>query len=331
MKKKIALIMSAGMLPQVFSNKTLTKLREIGDVVLNYGGNSVEDVAAAIRGADIAVTSWGNNAIDKTLLDLAPELKLVAHAAGSVKPIVSDELFERGIRVVSSAKPLGIGVAETALGLTIAASKNIFNLVKHTANGGWNDCGYDEIRELYDRTVGVIGAGWAGSHYIKLLQSFDVEVLLFDPFVSEEKAKQLGATKATLEELLTRSDIISIHAPSIPATNHMINKDTLAMMKKDAILINTARGTIIDEKALYAFMAAGNLKYACLDVTDPEPPAADHELRTLPNVILTPHLAGLAANGKQRIGAHVVEEIQRFFAGEALHTEVTKEMLKTMA
>ncbi|HBL84895.1 MAG: hypothetical protein A2Y17_06655 [Clostridiales bacterium GWF2_38_85] len=331
MKKKIALIMSEGMRPQVFSNKTIDRLREYGDVVFNYGSCSVDDIAAAIRGADIAVTSWGNISIDKPLLDLAPDLKLVAHAAGSVKPIVSDELFARGIRVVSSAAPLGIGVAETALGFTISASKNFFNLSKHTAAGGWNDNGYDQIRELYDLTIGVVGAGWAGSHYIKLIQNFGVDVLLYDPYISEEKAAALGAKKADLETLLKTSDIVSVHAPSIPATNHMFNKDTLALMKKDAILINTARGTLIDEAALYQFMKDGNLKYACLDVTDPEPPVKDNPLRTLSNVILTPHLAGLANNGKLRIGAHITDEIERFLKGQLLTTEVTQKMLATMA
>lgn len=331
MKKKIALIMSAGMCPQVFSNKTLDRLREMGDVVLNYGSCSLEDTAATIRGADIAITSWGNTPVDKVLLDLAPDLKLLAHAAGSVKPVVSDELFARGVKVVSSAKPLGIGVAETALGFTISASKNFYNLSKHTAAGGWNDNGYDKICELYDQTIGVVSAGWAGGHYIKLLQNFHVNVLLYDPFISDEKAKSMGAKKVEFETLLKESDIVSIHAPSIPETNHMFNKETFGFMKKDAILINTARGTIIDEAALYEFMKAGNLKYACLDVTDPEPPVKDNPLRSLPNVIMTPHLAGLANNGKLSIGAHVADEIENFLAGRPLTTEVTKEMLAKMA
>ena len=199
MRKKIALIMSEAMRPQVFSNKTVDRLKSLGDIVLNYGSCSIEDTATTIRGADIAITSWGNTNIEKQLLDLAPDLKLVAHAAGSVKPIVSDELFARGIRVVSSAAPLGMGVAETALGFTISASKNFYNLARNTAQGGWIDSSYEQIRELYDITIGVVGAGWAGSHYIHLLQNFGVDVLLYDPFVSEEKAKSMGAMKTDLE------------------------------------------------------------------------------------------------------------------------------------
>ena len=180
-------------------------------------------------------------------------------------------------------------------------------------------------------TIGVISCGWVGRHYIKLLQNFDVDVLLYDPYVSEEKCAEMGCKKADLETLLSVSDIVSVHAPSIPATNHMLNAETLRLMKKDAILINTARGSIIDEKALYEHMLAGNLKYACLDVFDPEPPAVDNPLRTLPNVILTPHLAGLAMNGRRRIGMHAAEEIEKFLNGEKMDCEVTKDMLATMA
>jgi phosphoglycerate dehydrogenase-like enzyme len=179
--------------------------------------------------------------------------------------------------------------------------------------------------------VGVIGAGWAGKHYIRLMNNFDVDILMYDPFISKEKAKEFGAEKAELEEVLKRSDILSIHAPSIPETYHMINKDTLKLMKKDAVLINTARGSIIDEKALYEHMVAGGLKYTCLDVTDPEPPAPDHPLRSLPNVIFTPHLAGLANNGGQKIGLHAAREVEKFLKGEKMDCEVTKEMLATMA
>ncbi|MDD2441536.1 MAG: NAD(P)-dependent oxidoreductase, partial [Eubacteriales bacterium] len=143
--------------------------------------------------------------------------------------------------------------------------------------------------------------------------------------------RALGAQKADMERILRESDIISLHAPSIPETRHMINADTLAQMKDNVILINTARGSLIDEAALYAHMAAGKIKYACLDVTDPEPPAVDNPLRTLPNCIITPHLAGQANNGLGRIGVHVCEEIMRCLGNEPLATRVTREMLSTMA
>ena len=327
---KIALIMDPGTRNMVFNKKYLDRLAKSGEVVTNEGGTAFESIENTVKGADVIVTSWGNEHIDERYLALCPDLKLLVHAAGSVKPVVSDPLFEKGVRVTSCAGVLSMGVSETALGFTIAASKNFFALNDNIHHGGWAE-GKENIRELYDLTVGVVGGGWAGRHYIELLKAFQVEILLYDPFISEEGALAMGAKKATLEELLKNSDIVSIHAPQIPETYHMFNKETLSLMKKDAVLINTARGTIIDESALYDHMKAGNLKYACLDVTDPEPPAVDNPLRTLKNCIMTPHLAGLANNGLKKIGQHVCEEVESFITDGKLATEVTKEMLSRMA
>ena len=266
-----------------------------------------------------------------------PRLRYVAHAAGSVKPIVSDAMFDRGVRVTSSAKVLGMGVAETALGYTIACVKNLFNVSRGIHAGGWTKEAplkeYDGIREMFEIKIGVVGGGMAGSHYMKLLSMFDVEILLYDPFISAEQARdRFCAKKVSLEELLSQAEVISIHAPSIPETYHMFNADTLKLMRRDATLINTARGSIIDEEALYAHMKAGNLKYACLDVFDPyEPLLPENPLRTLPNCILSPHLAGLTHNGLLRIGAHCADEIERFAAGKTLTTEILREQLTKSA
>jgi phosphoglycerate dehydrogenase-like enzyme len=328
--EKIAMILGGGSRNLVFNEKCLKRLETIGEVVINSGGTDKENIKKVIKGATIAITSWGNEAIDAEVLAECPDLKIVAHAAGSVKPIVSDELWEKGVRVVSSASVLSMGVSETAVGFTISASKNFYALNEAIHEGGW-PTEKDKIKDLFDLTVGVVGGGWAGRHYIELMSAYSVNFLLYDPFITEEQADAMGAKKATLEELLKESDIISIHAPSIPETYHMFNKDTLALMKKDAVLINTARGSLIDEQALYEHMKAGNLKYACLDVYDPEPPAADNPLRTLKNCIMTPHLAGQANNGLKKIGQHVCEEIERLLAGQKPVCEVTKDMLAKMA
>lgn len=327
--EKIALIMGESARNLVISPRSIKRMESLGEVVLGEGSDR-ESVKKAIAGATIAITTWGNTQLDADILSVCPDLKLVCHAAGSVKPIVCDDLWNKGVRVTASAAMLSMGVSETALGFTIAASKNFFALNENLHNGGWAE-GKENIRELYELNIGVIGGGWAGRHYIELMQAFDVDIFLYDPFVTEEQCEKMGCKKASLEEVLKESDIISIHAPSIPETNNMFNAETLALMKKDAVLINTARGSIIDEKALYEHMKAGNLKYACLDVFEPEPPAADHPLRSLPNVIMTPHLAGLAANGLKKIGKHCCEEIERFLNGEKMMCEVTKEQLARMA
>lgn len=327
---KIALIMDPGTRKMVFNEKCLKRLANSGEVVVNDGGTDYDSVAPLVKDAEVIVTSWGNQPVDEKYLALCPNLKILIHAAGSVKPVVSDALWEKNVRVTASANVLSEGVSETALGFTISASKNFYNLNANLHNGLWAE-GKENIRELYDLTIGVVGAGWAGRHYIQLMHAFDVDIVVYDPFMTEEKANALGVRSVSFEELLEISDIISIHAPQIPETYHMFNSETLPLMKKDAVLINTARGTIIDEAALYEHMKAGNLKYACLDVYDPEPPAADNPLRTLTNCIMTPHLAGLANNGLKKIGQHVCEELEAFLAGKPMVTEVTREMLARMA
>lgn len=329
--KNIVLLMNDSLRNSIFDEKTMAELREFGNVYINDVDENPDSERAKelIKDAHIVITSWGCPQIDKEILDTAPNVELVAHAAGSVKGIVSDELWDRGIRVTGSAKAIGIGVAETALGLTIASLKNMWQLSENTSKGEWN-LGKDKVREVYGVNIGVIGAGRAGSHYIELMKNFDVNILLYDPVLTADQAKDMGAKKVELEELLRESDVVSIHAPSIPETDKMLNSETLALMKDDAVLINTARGSIIDEDALVAELKKGRL-FACLDVTDPEPPAEDHPFRTLPNVILTPHIAGAVNNGLYRIGSYVAEEVRRFEDGKKMDGEVLQEELDKLA
>lgn len=193
---KIAVLMDAPLRATLLSEKTMARLAEWGEVAVNETDKAEkETVKQIIAGADIAITSWGVPQLDKEILDCAPNLRFVAHAAGSVKGIVSDELYARGIRVVSSARILSYGVSETALGLTICACKNVFAFNEEIRNGGWVE-DYSVITELFDITVGVVGCGFAGSHYIELLQAFGVNVLAYDPLLDEAAIAAMGAKKA---------------------------------------------------------------------------------------------------------------------------------------
>ncbi|MDF2719514.1 MAG: hypothetical protein K0R28_6439 [Paenibacillus sp.] len=330
MTLRIAVLPPAGSRQKVLAEKHLEQLKQWGEVVYNEAGsNDPEAIRRTIEGADIAISSWGTPSLNGIILDAAPQLKAVIHAAGTVKPIVTQELWSRGIRVSSANGPLGKGVAETALGLTIASLKNMWKMSRDTRQGGWG-AEKPRVRELFDVTVGVIGAGKAGKHYIKLLQNFDVTVLLADPFVTAEQAEAIGATKAELEQLLNRSDVVSIHAPSLPSTYKMINSERLAQMKDNAILINTARGSIIDEPALIAELQKERI-FACIDVTDPEPPAADHPFRSLNNCVLTSHIAGSVTNGLFRIGKYAVQEIELLLNDKRMDGEVEEKDMAFLA
>lgn len=331
MERQITLLLNDQLKSSIFTEKHLQKLAYMGKVVTNPKpcGPTLEEAKELIEGSHVVITCWGCPKLDKELLDLAPDLEILAHAAGSVKEVVSNELFARGIRVTNCAYELGIGVAETCLALTITSLKNMWFLAQETRRGGWH-YGREVVRELYGLKIGVVGAGNSGRHYIKLLQNFDLEIFLTDPTLTEQQAKDLGTTKVELEELIQICDVVAIHAPSIPETRHMFNKDNLGLMKNGAILINTARGALIDEDALVAELRRGRI-FACLDVTDPEPPVVDHPFRTLPNVVLIPHIAGAVNNGLTRMGENIVKELERFFAGEPLGVEIKAEQLSVQA
>jgi phosphoglycerate dehydrogenase-like enzyme len=328
---KISLLAQKPLADSLFDSECMEKLLQLGEVTLNEDlkAPNKERVKELIKDADIAITSWGTPSLDKDILDTASNLKLIIHAAGSVKPIMSDQIFPRGIRVVSCAHAIGIGVAETALGLTIISVKNVKELDTDIHNGEWAK-NKMKTKEMYGINIGVVGAGWVGRHFIKLLKNFHVNILLYDPFVSEEQAKELGVKKVELDELMRSSEVVSLHAPSLPATNKMINRSNLKLMKDGATLINTARGSLIDEEALYEECKTGRIK-ACLDVTDPEPPAVDHPFRTLPNIIMTPHIAGAVTNGRFRIGLYTVQAIESFINKEPILGEVKEEQLATIA
>lgn len=329
--KKIAVLVNAKSREAVFGEKYFSRLSQLGDLRI-YDQETFDDKAYYldfVKGSNVIVTSWGSPLLDQDVLDVCPDLELICHAAGSPKPILGDAVIAKKIPTTYSACALGEGVAETALAFAISGAKHFYWLNNDTTNGLWKENARQAV-DFYDITVGVVSGGFVGRHFIKLLQNFNVDVLLYDPTMTAEQVAALGATKAELDEMLSKSDVISIHAPSIPATAKMLNASNLPLIKDGAILINTSRGAVFDEPALIEELKKGRF-YACLDVTDPEPPALENELRTLKNVILTPHVAGCITNGKRRIAKHVCEEIERFNNGEPLRTPVIFENLSKMA
>ena len=283
------------------------------------------DLLALLPAADAIITSWDVARLDREILDCAPRLAALAHMGGSVRRVVSDAVWEAGIRVTSAAPALGQDVAETAVGLIIVGIKRIWPLAQHVREGGWRETSWWPSRELRGKVVGIVGGGNIGCHVASLLAPFEPQILMYDPYMSDEAAECLGAHKAELDDLLRRADVLTLHAPSLPETEHLIDARRLALMKDDALLVNTARGSLFDEPALIAELSKGRF-FAFLDVTDPEPPAADSPLRTLPNVVVTPHLAGCIENCT-RMGEMAVEELRRFFAGEPALYAVTPERL----
>jgi phosphoglycerate dehydrogenase-like enzyme len=333
-KPIVAITIGQAHYQRMFSQAAWEALAAFADVIHHPGQEPAnkEELIALLPEVDACITSWGVARLDADVMAAAPRLRAMAHMGSSVKRFVSEAFWARGMHLTSAGIALARDVAETTLGLMIVGQKRIWPLGQHVRDGGWRDSpAWDKwfSRELYRKEVGIVGASNVGRYVIELLKPFEATILLYDPFVSAEEAAELGAEKVDLPDLLRRADVVSLHAPANEQTYHMLDAAGLALMKDDALLINTGRGTLIEEEALVRELGNGRF-FAFLDVTDPEPPAADSPLRTLPNVVVTPHIAGCIENCN-RMGELAVEELRRFFAGETAVYQITPELFARIA
>ena len=288
-------------------------------------------VPASTADVEILITGWGAPTLDERMLAHWPRLRAVVHSAGSVKRLVTPAVWERGIRVTSAAEANAVPVAEYTLATILLSASDTLRSARHfvrtqdmVASRPRGEVG------AFGITIGVIGASRIGRRVIELLRPFDMTCLVVDPSLTSEAAVALGAELVTLDELLRRSQVVTIHAPALPETRHMIAGRELALMANGATLINTARGSLVDTDALVNELAADRLR-AVLDVTDPEPLPAGHPLFSLPGAVLTPHIAGSIGNELRRLGHHVVGEVERFVVTGDFADEVTSPDLERIA
>ncbi|MCX8162720.1 MAG: hydroxyacid dehydrogenase [Candidatus Bathyarchaeota archaeon] len=311
------------------------KLRRFADIIFNpYDRNLTEDeFAELIMGVDGCITSWGSPRFTEKVLANADKLKIIGHAAGSVKPYVTDEVFKRGIVVVNAASAIGAGVAEFTLAMILNCLRAIPQHIEAMRARNWRYKEEKGIRtyDLRGKTVGLVGFGFVARELAKLLKPFEVRILVYDPYVSLDEVERYGAEKTELDRLLSLSDIVSLHAASTPETYHMIGRREFKLMKPNAILINTARGALIDEEALIEALKTGRIAWAALDVFEKEPLPEDSPLYDLDNIFLTPHIAGLSDERRSMLFGVVVEDFRRFFSGEKPLNTVEYSRLRFLA
>ena len=315
----------------LFREADFDRLRALGSLLNDEPIGAWDDEASAILAeAEVIVGHWGCPPLDAAMLDRAPRLGLFAYAAGTVKMTLTDAVWDRDIRVTSGANANAEPVAEFTLAAILFANKGVlwrrgradFSAMPAMGERQWGN---------YGRTIGIVGASLIGRRVIEMLRPFShLEVTLYDPYVTPEEAASLGVEKLELDELCASADVLSIHAPALPETMHMIGADQLSSMPDGATVINTARGPLIDHEAFLPHLASGRL-YAILDVTDPEPLPEDSPLLEMPNVWISPHLAGSQGTELARMTDYVIEEIRRWSAGEPALNEVTQDRLATMA
>lgn len=282
--------------------------------------------------AEILLTGWGCPAVDEQVLDQAPRLRAIVHAAGTVKLHLTPACWERGIRITGAAAANALPVAEYTLAAILFANKKVFRLQRAYRESRcfqfWPQIapGLGNFRKV----VGIVGASYIGRRVIELLRPFDLAVQVYDPHLTEEEAARLGVRRVELDDLLASSDVVSLHAPALPETHQLIDARRLALLRDGATLINTARGWLVHGEALARELIAGRID-AVLDTTEPEILPADSPLYDLPNVFLTPHIAGAMGTETQRMADLAIDEIERLVRGEPFRYEIRREDLARIA
>jgi phosphoglycerate dehydrogenase-like enzyme len=319
----------------VFDDAALQRLGAACDVVSfdPLTSFSTPEARAALGVTDILVTGWGCPMLTPDVLRAASGLKLIAHAAGTVKFTVDPLAYASGVRVTHAAEANAVPVAEFTLAAILFANKRMFELRDLYRADPSRRSSYELMDSAignFRRTVGLVGASRIGRKVAAMLAGFDLQVLLYDPFVVADDPIAKQVDLVDLDVLMARSDVVSVHAPSLPSTRHMIGARQLKLMQDGATFINTARGALVDEAALVAELQTGRI-HAVIDVTDPEIPPATSPLFALPNVFLTPHVAGAIGTERARLGLMVVEEVERFVRGEPMLYEIEPALLERLA
>jgi phosphoglycerate dehydrogenase-like enzyme len=321
---------------QAFDEATLDRLDQSGRLLRREPLTSWDDDGAddLLAEAEIIVGHWGAPLFDAAVLARAPKLRMFAYAAGTVKWYAINEIWDRDLVITSGAGANAEPVAEYTLAMILLANKRIFPAI--TAQQGretWTPPLAAPQPGNWDKTIGLVSASLIGRRVAELLQPFPhLCVEIYDPFVDAASIEALGATKADdLTELCRHSDVLSIHAPALPATLNLVAAEHLAALPDGATVINTSRGHCLDLDALTAELTAGRL-FGIIDVTDPvEPLPEDHPLRSLPNAIYTPHMAGSQGTELARMSDWVCDEVERFVTGRPQRNRVTRDMIDRIA
>ncbi len=278
-----------------------------------------------------ALASLLSDEIDAEVFDAASKLKIVAQLAVGYDNIDVKEATRRGIYVTNTPGVLTETTADFAWALLMAVARRITEADRYVRSGKWKVGWHPSMilgRDVYGATLGIVGAGRIGSAVARRAKGFNMRILVYDVVPRPELEEELKAKQVDLETLLKESDLVSIHVPLLKATHHLINEKRLKLMKKTAYLINNSRGPVVDEKALYKALKAGQIAGAGLDVFEQEPTPADNPLLKLDNIIVAPHISSASHETRSRMAEMVAENLVSFFEGRVPPNLVNKEVLE---
>lgn len=307
-------------------------IREIGELIdippTPYTTESIRENLHLLESVDVLFSGWKSPVLDQEFLNAAPNLKAVFYGAGSVRQMVTPEFWKSGIQITSAWAKNAIPVAEYTLSQILFCLKLGW---QHNANSKRRFAERLPVHGTYHSTIGLIGMGAVGKLARNLLLDYDIEVLVHDPFVSETLANEWKIQLVSLEEIFERSAVVSLHCPDLPSTKEMIGKEHFESMPNWASFINTARSATVRHTDLCDVYEKRTDLWAVLDVTEEASEEEYERLVELPNVTLTPHIAGSLGSERQRLGQLMVDELKRFLQTNPLRYQLNEESFQIMA
>lgn len=308
---------------------------DVAGLVEVYAGlQTPESIAAApemLAPVEVMLSGWGAPRLDAAFLAAAPQLKLVLYGAGSLRRVVTDAFWDSGIQISSAAAANALITGDYAYAQILMGLKGVWrHALRLREQGVWSK----ELvaAGLYGSVVGLVSLGKVAQRVASLLQRHDLRVIAWDPYVDPAVARGLGVTPVeSLDEVFRAADAVSLHTPLLDETRGLIGGAQLRLMKPGAVFINTARGALVREDELVQVLCERPDLFALLDVSSPEPPPPESPLYTLPNAVLTPHIAGAQGVECRRLGRSMVDELRRFLRGQPLQHAVTRASYARMA
>lgn len=316
---------------KIYGDEGRAAVAELADVYAPpQTADSVAKDPGVLAEVEVILSGWGAPAMDAAFLEAAPDLRVVLYGAGSIRRVATPALWERGVRITSAYAANAVPVSEYTLAAILFSLKRGWHFA-FSARREKALPGQGQVPGAYGSTVGLVSLGMVGRLVRERLRPFALNVVAYDPYVTSEEARVLGVDLISLEDLFASSEVVSLHAPWLPETEGMILGSHLASMKRNATLINTSRGAVVREAEMVEVLEERPDLWAVLDVTHPDPPEPDSRLYDLPNVVLTPHIAGSLGGECRRMGRLVVDELRRYVAGEPLEYEITRERAALLA
>jgi D-3-phosphoglycerate dehydrogenase len=289
------------------------ELSKIGEVEVRTG-MSREELIERVRDADVLIVRSATK-VTRDVIEAGKKLRIIARAGVGLDNIDVKAAREREIAVVNAPEAPSVAVAELVIGLMLAFVRHIPAADASMKSGKWEKKAFMG-RELRGKILGIIGTGKIGREVARRAKAFEMNLLLYDVVRDEEFAKEVGGRYVGLEELLRNSDFVSIHIPLTESTRCLIGQREISMMKPGAVLVNTSRGAVVDEKALAEALKAGRIGGACLDVFEKEPPVGSPILEC-PNTVLTPHIGASTAEAQREAALIIAEKIRRIVEGRS--------------